>query len=100
MACRMETDADAIHNDTLAPFQRLVGVGTETQLQQWQCKPVTEIAAASRPGMIAMGMCDHGLVNRPPGVYIKLSLGTVKSFIGKFDERHINSRPQYFHPSF
>ena len=37
--------------------------------------------------MICMGMGDHGIINRFPGVDIEFTLGAVDAFVGKLKQR-------------
>jgi four helix bundle protein len=41
--------------------------------------------------MIAVGMGDHGPVNAPPGIDVKIAGRTIQAFVGKLDERHAAS---------
>jgi hypothetical protein len=47
---------------------------------------MAEIMAASPPGMVTVGMRDHGPVHGLPGVYIKTSLRAANAFIGEFEK--------------
>jgi hypothetical protein len=49
---------------------------------------MAEILAGTPACMITVRMGNNGLAYRLPGIDIKLSLGTVKTFIGKFYQGH------------
>lgn len=46
-----------------------------------------KVTVAAAPGMVRMGMGDHGTVHRPPGVYVEAALGAEYPGIGKGKER-------------
>jgi len=37
-------------------------------------------------GMVGMGMGNYGIINRFPGIDIKLTFGAVDAAVGKFEE--------------
>ena len=88
MTCRVEADFDPVDGDGFAPFQRLVQVVAQAELQQGQGQLMAEIVFAASPGVVAMGMGDDGFVYGPPGVDVEGALRAIEAMVCEFDERH------------
>ena len=81
MTGRMKGNDNAIDEDGLFPFEGLVIIVAEAQLQQGLALCMAEIMFHPPAGVIAVCVGDDGIVYRSPGVDIKIALAAKQTFI-------------------
>ena len=84
VACWMKGYIHAIDIAYLTKVDTFIMIITQAQLHYRDGVMMGEIVLMAVARVVAVGMGDQGILYRPPGVDIKISLPAVKAFIGKF----------------
>lgn len=97
MSGRMQRYLHTIDENRLFPFDGLIIIIAQAQLQQGFALCMTEIMLHAPPGMIAMCVGDDSIVYRSPGIDVEVALPAKQTFIGEFNERHSGCLIHRFH---